>query len=156
MKHSSANSKPAAVLVSRNLQRAVVYSLVFTMLVQLMYLVVMYGFNHVSFSWPYAVNSIAITAFPVIVFVIAYMTSAAYPQRISRWFVAVLKTLILDTVFITLQSVKNYSSFFVANIHHGTNGPPPAWMTSFVPDYIFMVFCLAGLLAVVYHQRHKA
>ena len=155
MSKVSAKGKRAAVPISYRLQLAAVVAFLLTIVTQAAFMLPSLMFVP-NGSIGGALPMILIyNLLPIIIFTIVFITSSKYPQKLSRWFVAVIKTGIVLAVYGFLQSVRSLASMLAYNPGGMPSGPPPTWVTSMAFDYGLVAVSLAGVLAVIYLQSKK-
>ena len=156
MKPSPTQSQQAAgsVSVSIGSQKWVVGSLAAMALVQAGFVVIMYGSNSDGATSAFLLSYLSFTAFPIIVFALAFFITPSYDEKINRWFVAALRTLVVAAIFGTLQSLKGYSFTWLTNKGQGQTGAmPPSWITSTASDYVILGLCILGFVYSIYRNR---
>jgi hypothetical protein len=107
--------------------------------------------NRFGNMFPFLVSSII---FPLVVFLIAYATSRKYPAPISRWFIAVLKAVLVVMAYTVIQLVWQWITISYYRSSKGSgNGVPPAWITSSWSVYVSMLVVVAGMVYVASRQK---
>lgn len=157
-KSTGNNASKAAVLVSYRLQLYTVAAAFAVMIAQTLMFIFTFGLyrsgpSNFSYLLPLVVGT---SVFPAVVFVAAYLTSGRYPAAMSRWFIAVLKTLIVLVLYGLLQSV--WQLFISAHMYQpggDYQGPPPNWVTSNIPNYAFMILSLLAMFLYIYVQHFR-
>ncbi len=146
---SAKDSQPISVAM----QKVVIGAVALTTIAGLVFTASIYVFNSNTFSWPYAWNVIGLQLMPIVVFGLAYSFSGNSPTVLSRTFVAVLKAIVVVSIFSSLQLAKNSLGIFASQSSEGAT--PSAWITSFYSDFVIFAVCLAVYGYVEYVQKWK-
>jgi hypothetical protein len=156
VRNSKRSSFAVAVPVSYRLQFYTVFVAFSAAVMQALMFIAMdtdlINFNRgrISLALPYLTSSII---FPLLIFIIAFLTSRRYPAAINRWFIAVLKSILAILAFATVQTVWQWVSISYYRVSQNSNGIPPAWITGPWSVYASMVIVITGMLLVVYRQK---
>jgi hypothetical protein len=152
-------SSEAAVPVSYRLQFWTVVAAFSVIAVQDLFFLVnpnfQNGFNvNIRYLLPVFLST---TLFPLLVFLACYFTSNKYAVKISRWFIAVIKSFIVISVYGLLQSVWSFviQLLYFSSHNYDTKGLPPYWVRGNWFMYAAMVAVLAALFGFMYVQSKR-
>jgi hypothetical protein len=151
----SSSKKVGAVPVSRNLQTFFIVMAGIGILYPILGLIPLYVTNPASYRGDYALGVIATTLFPLLVLAAAYIFSPQYPSRLHRMFIAVVKTYAVVSVTGMIGYLKNSYSQLFMQTPNGNYMEPPAWVFSFVIDYIIMATALITVIVFSY-MRYRS
>ncbi|MDB5181929.1 MAG: hypothetical protein JWP13_692, partial [Candidatus Saccharibacteria bacterium] len=127
---SSGLSK-SAVPVSYNLQLATIVAASAATLLQFSFILPLIGripFANESFA--HVLSFIGYNSLPIVVFLLAYFSSSRYPNRLNRWFIAVVKSVVVISLFGFLQGIRSMATTLYYRFNQPVSGPPPSWMTT--------------------------
>jgi hypothetical protein len=96
-----------------------------------------------GFSWTYGLQVLVFDLLPILLFLIAFFTSKAYPRPINRWFVAALKAIVGATVVQLLQTITS----LVTTLIYRDNATS-VFTGAYSLGYIY--YGLIGLAVIVY------